>query len=154
MQINKDRNWKNCRRASLRLYIHHPYQLSHVTPSYALPLAVCILMLPMLVVAVEHKQLATMNSMTFNHTPLVLSSLNSVIPAMVLQNRVERSNVGHLSCSPSRSNIQRTSSSIGLKVCSSGRVMVVMLLLLLLSGDIEMNPGPLGECLDYCATHK
>ena len=31
--------------------------------------------------------------------------------------------------------------------------MVVMVLLLLLSGDIEMNPGPLGECLNWCATH-
>ena len=148
MQIDKDRNWKNYKRGSLRLYIHHPYQLSHVTASYAISLAVCILMLPMLVVVNEHKQLATMNSMTFSHSPLVLSSLNNVIPAMVLQNRVERSSVGNLSCSPSRSNVQRTSFSLGLRVCSRGRVMVVMLLLLLLSGDIEMNPGPLGECLD------
>ena len=149
MQINKNRNRKSYKRASLRLYIHRPYQLSHVTPSCALPLAVCILMLPMLVVVNEHMQLATMNSMTFSHTPLVLSSLNNVIPTMILQNRVEQSNIGHLSCSQSHSNIQHTSSSIGLKVCSRGRVMiVVMLLLLLLSGDIEMNPGPLGECLD------
>ena len=149
MQINKNRNWKSYKRASLKLHIHHPYQLSHVTPSCALPLAVCILMLPMLVVVNKHMQLATMNSMTFSHTPLVLSSLNNVIPAIVLQNRVEQSNIGHLSCSPSRCNIQHTSSSIGLKVCSRRKVMiVVMLLLLLLSGDIETNPGPLGECLD------
>lgn len=149
MQINKNRNRKSYKRASLRLYIHCPYQLSHVTPSCALPLAVCILMLPMLVVVNEHMQLATMNSMTFSHSPLVLSSLNNVIPSIVLQNRVERSNIGHLSCSLSRSNVQHTSSSIGFRVCSRGRVMiVVMLLLLLLSGDIEMNPGPLGECLD------
>ena len=31
---------------------------------------------------------------------------------------------------------------------------MVMLLLLLLSGDIETNPGPLGEYLDECVTHK
>ena len=148
MQINKDRNWKSYRRASLRLYIHHPYQLSRVTPSCALPLAVCILMLPMLVVVNEHKQLATVNSVTFSNTPLVLSSLNNVIPAVVLQNRVERSNIGYLSRSSSRSNIQHTSSSLGLRVCCRGRAMVVMLLLLLLSGDIETNPGPLGEYLD------
>ena len=148
MQINKDRNWKSYRRASLRLYIHHPYQLSHVTPSYALPLAVCILMLPMLVVVNEHKQLVTVNSLTFSHTPLVMSSLSNVIPAMVLQNRVEWSNIGYLSCSSSRSNIQHTSSSLGLRVYCSGRGVVVMLLLLLLSGDIETNPGPLGEYLD------
>ena len=144
MQINNNRNWKSYKRASLRLYVHHLHQLSHVTPSYTLPLAVCILMLPMLVVVNEHTQLATMNSVTFSHTPLMLSSLDSVIPAMVLQNRVARSNVGHLSCSPSCSNIQHTSN---LRVCSRGRV---MLLLLLLSGDIETNPGPLGECLHKC----
>ena len=148
MQINKDRIWKNYRRASLRLYIHHPYQLCHVTPSYAVPLAVCILMLPMLVVVHEHMQLATMNSMTFSHTPLALSSLNNVLPAMVLQNRRERSTIGHLSHSPSCSNTQRTSSGLGFRVCFRRSVMVVMLLLLLLSGDIEMNPGPLGECLN------
>ena len=148
MQINKDRIWKNYRRASLRLYIHHPYQLCHVTPSYAVPLAVCILMLPMLVVVHEYMQLATMNSMTFSHTPLALSSLNNVLPAMVLQSRVERSTIGYSSHSPPRSYTWRTSSGLGLRVCSRRSMIVVMLLLLLLSGDIEMNPGPLGEFLN------
>ena len=148
MQINKDRVWKNYRRASLRPHIHHPYQLCHVTPSYTVPLAVCILMLPMLVVVHEHMQLATMNSMTFSHTPLALSSLNNVLPAMVLQSRVERSTIGYSSHSPSRSYTWRTSSGLDLRVCSRRSMIVVMLLLLLLSGDIEMNPGPLGECLN------
>ena len=148
MQINKDRIWKNYRKASLRLYIHHPYQLCHVTPSYVVPLAVCILMLPMLVVVHEYMQLATMNSMTFSHTPLVLLSLNNVLPAMVLQSRVERLTIGYSSLSPPHSYTWHPSSGLGLRVCSRRSVIVVMLLLLLLSGDIEMNPGPLGECLN------
>ena len=103
MQINKDRTWKKYRRASLRPHIQH-HQLSHVTLNYSLPLAVCVLMLPMLVVAVEHMQLATtyrMNPldrcslMTFIRTPLVLPSLNNLLPAMVLQSRGVRLNTGY-----------------------------------------------------------
>ena len=91
MQINKDRTWKY-RRASLRPHIHH-HQLSHVTLNYSLLLVVCVLMLPMLVVAVEHMQLATtyrMNPldrcslMTFIRTPLVLPSLMVTPPLNTL----------------------------------------------------------------------
>ena len=161
MQIIKDRTWKNYRRASLRPHIHHHHhQLSHVTLNYAVPLAVCILMLPMLVVAIEHMQLTATyrmnpldrcNHVTFIRTPLVLPSLNNVLPAMVLQNRVVRLNIGYTSCFSSHSSVQHVFRSLGVRVYSSlGRrvVEVVVVLLLLLCGDIEMNPGPLGKCLD------
>ena len=159
MWINKDRTWKKYRRASLRPHIHH-HQLSHVTLNYSLPLVVCVLMLPMLVVAVEHMQLATtyrMNPldrcslMTFIRTPLLLSSLNNVLPAMVLQNRGVRLNTGYLSRFSSHFSVQRVFPSPDVRVYSRmGRrvVGVVVILLLLLCGDIETNPGPLGKCLD------
>jgi len=159
VQINKDRSWKNYRRASPRLYICQ-HQLNHVIPSYTLPLAMCILMLPMVMVAVEHKQLATtyhMNPvdrcshMTFSNTPMALPSLNNVIPAMVLLNRRMRLNIGCLLCFLPHSSIPLVSPSLGLRVYYSleSRVVgIVVIILLLLSGDIEVNPGPLGECLD------
>ena len=79
-------------------YIYHHCQLSRVTPSHTLIVGVCLLMLPMLELATEHVQLATMycrnpinhvhtRHMTFNHTNLV-PFLSNVLPAMVLQNRV------------------------------------------------------------------
>ena len=157
MQIIKDRSWKNYRRTSLRPHINH-HQLSHVTLSYALPLAVCILMLPMLVVAIEHMQLAATYRMNpldqcnhIIHTPLVLPSLNNVLPVMVLQNRGVRPNIGYTSCFSSHFSVQHVFPSLGVRVYSSlGRTVVgvVVVLLLLLCGDIEMNPGPLGKCLD------
>ena len=159
MCINKDRAWKKYRRASLRPHIQH-HQLSHVTLNYSLPLVVCVLMLPMLVVAVEHMQLATtyrMNPldrcslMTFIRTPLLLPSLNNVLPAMVLQNGGVRLNTGCASCFSSHSSVQHVFPSLGVRKYSSlGRrvVGVVVVLLLLLCGDIKTNPGPLGKCLD------
>ena len=150
---------RNYGRAVVRPHIQH-HQLSHVTLNYSLPLAVCVLMLPMLVVAVEHMQLATTyrmnpldrcNHMTFIHTPLVLPSLNNVLPAMVLQNRGVRLNTGYLSRFLSHSSVQHVFPSPDVRVYSrKGRrvVGVVVILLLLLCGDIETNPGPLGECLD------
>lgn len=120
----------------------------------------CILMLPMVMVAVEHKQLATtyhMNPvdrcshMTFSNTPMALPSLNNVIPAMVLLNRRMRLNIGCLLCFLPHSSIPLVSPSLGLRVYYSleSRVVgIVVIILLLLSGDIEVNPGPLGECLD------
>ena len=160
MQINKDRTWKNYRRASLRPHIQH-HQLSHVTLNYSLPLAVCILMLPMLVVAVEHMQLATTyrmnpldrcNHMTFIWTPLVLPTPNNVLPAMVLQSRGVRLNTGYASCFSSYTyiNVQSVSLTLSLRVFFSVArtvVAVVVILRLLLSGDVELNPGPLGEYL-------
>ena len=159
MQIIKDRSWKNYRRASLRPHINH-HQRSHVTLNYALPLAVCILMLPMLVVALEHMQLVATyrmnpldrcNHMTSYHTSLVVPSLNNVLPAMVLQNRGVRPNVGYTSCYSSHSSVQHVFPCLGVRLYSTLRrkeVGVVVVLLLLLCGDIETNPGPLGKCLD------
>ena len=110
----------------------------------------------MLVVAVEHVQLTMtdhMNlsnqrgDMTFSHAPLMLPPLNNVLPAMVLQNRIERLNIGYMLHSSSYCSVQCVSPSLGLRVYSSlgWRVVAVVALLLLLSGDIEMNPGPLSE---------
>ena len=139
-----------------RQYIYRHCQLGHVTPSYALIVGVCLLMLPMLELATEHVQLATMYYMdhinrahprhvTFNHTHL-LPFLSNVLPAMVLQNRVEWSNIKCLSYISSHSSVYRVSLSPA-PTCLERRVVVVLLLLLLMSGDIEMNPGPVGECV-------
>ena len=135
-------------------YIYHHYQLSHVIPGHAILLAVCIFMLPMLEVAAEHAQLTTTHHtnpadlhgglVTFSDSPLVLPSLDNMLPAMVLQNREVWANI-HRSHSLSHSNnchVFRLSVSYCLKV-----VVMVVVLLLLLSGDIEKNPGPDGE---YC----
>ena len=138
-------------------YIYRHCQLGHVIPGHAILVAVCILMLPMLEVAAEHKQLTNTHHTnpadlcgghaTFSNSSLVLPSLNNVLPAMVLQNRAVWSNI-HLSHSMSYSSIcGRVSLSLGLSVPSSvKKVVIVFTLLLLLSGDIETNPGPDGEC--------
>ena len=150
------KNWKSYQKASLRPHTCNIYQLSHVTPSFAVPLAVCILTLPLLVVVNEHVQL-TMSDPTFqcghttlNTAPLVLPSLDNVLPAMALQNRVARLNTGYASCLSFHSSVHCGSSSMSHRVYRRAlRVVgVVVALLLLLSGDIELNPGPLGKCLD------
>ena len=141
-----------------RQYIYNHCQLSHLTPGHAFTVSVCIVMLPMLGLASEHVQLKTtyhinpVNKMyiypchvSFHHTPLVLPSLDNVLPAMVLQNKVIKLNIGCWSHSSSYFTVQRASpswvySSLGRKV-----VGMVVFLLLLLSGDIELNPGPLSE---------
>ena len=136
-----------------RQYIYRHCPLCHVTTSYALIVGVCILMLPMLELAAEHVHLTTMyctNSINcvhlcFSHTHLLLF-LSHVLPAMVLQNRVALSNI---KCSSSHSSVCHVSLSSALTVPTSVKrvVGVVMLLLLLLmSGDVEINPGPFGEC--------
>ena len=134
------------------IYCH--CHLGHVTPSYALIVGVCLLMLPMLELATEHVQLTTMyyrnpinhvhtRHMTFSHTPLALPSLNNVLPAMALQNRVAWSNIN---C-PSHSSVRHvTLSPIAPTGLGRRVVRVVVLLLLLMSGDIETNPGPVCEC--------
>ena len=131
-------------------------QLGNVIPGHAILVAVCLFMLPMLEVAAEHKQLISTHHtnpadlcgshVTFGDSPLVLPSLDKVLPAMVLQNRAMNSNM-HLSCFLSYSSIhQHVSLSLGLGVPSSlKKVVMVVVLLLLLSGDIETNPGPIGE---------
>ena len=133
-------------------YIYRHCQLGHVIPGHAILLAVCIFMLPMLEVAAEHKQLTTTHHsnpagghLAFTHTPLVLSSLSNLLPAMVLQNRVVRSNMC-LSHSFSHSSICPIFFGLCLSVSYSvKKVVMVVVLLLLLSGDIETNPGPVGE---------
>ena len=140
------KSWKSYQKASLRPHTCHFYQLTRVVPSYAIPLAVCILILPML----EHVQLAATDHMNLigqcgHMTFRVLSSLDNVLPAMVLQERVVRLNIGHVSCSSPHFSVQHASPSLGVKVYSRT---VVIVLLLLLSGDIEVNPGPLGKYLD------
>ena len=135
-------------------YICHHCQLGHVIPGYAIIVAVCILMLPMLEVAAEHALLTTTHHltnpadlrgshMTFHHSPLVLPSFSNVLPSMALQNKVAK----YLSCSFSHSSICHASLGLGLSVPSYLKkvVGVMVVLLLLLSGDIETNPGPVGE---------
>ena len=130
-----------------RQYIHGNCLPSHVTPTRAVIWGVYLLMLPMLELATEHVQLTTtcrMNPVnqgppSRRHTPLVLPSLNNVLPAMVLQNikcLSYISSVRHVSLSPAPT----APTGLGRRV-----VGVVVLLLLLMSGDIEMNPGPVGE---------
>ena len=150
-----------------RQYIYHPCQLGHVSPGLSLLVSVCVLMLPMLGLVDEHAQLTTMYHMntinqwnvhslhmTFRQTPLVLilPSLDNVLPAVALQNRITRSIIGCPSYTSSQSGVYRTlpilhldlPSGLGKRVVAHG---VVLLLLLLLSGDIETNPGPVGEFL-------
>jgi len=150
------KNWKSYQKACLRPPTCHIYQLSHVTPSFAIPLAVCILILPLLVVVNEHVQLTMSDPtfqcghMTLNTAPLLLPSLDNVLPAMSLQNRVARLNTEYTSCLSFHSSVQCASSSMSRRVYfrrTLGVVGVVVALLLLLSGDIELNPGPLGKCL-------
>ena len=148
-------------------YIYRHCQLCHVTPSYAVIVGVCILMLPMLELANEHVQLTTMcymnhinhvppPRMTFSRTPLELPSLNNVLPAMVLQNQLTWSNIKCSSSTSPYSRMCRFSLSPA-PIASTGLgrvVLVVVLLLLLMSGDIETNPGPVGECIFLmCIVH-
>ena len=133
-----------------RQYSFRHCQPCHVNHAQAVIWGVCILMLPMLELATERVQLTTtcrMNPikhgppsrMTFSHTPLLLPSLNNVLPAMVLQSNKclsYISSVRHVSLSPAPS----VPTGLGRRM-----VRVVVLLLLLMSGDIETNPGPVGE---------
>ena len=139
-------------------------QLGHVTASHAFLLAVCIFMLPMLVVAAERMQLATTDHMNpmdqrcihlhhrnFKHAPLMLPSLNNILPAMALQNEIVKSNIWCLSRSSSHTSARCVSFSPSFTIPSGvGRMVVgvVVVLLLLMSGDIEMNPGPVGEYIN------
>ena len=140
-----------------RQYIYRYCQLCHVTTSCAVIVGVCILMLPMLELVTERVQLTTTcyinhvppPRMNFSHTPLELPSLNNVLPAMVLQNQLAWSNIKCPSYTSPHSSVCHTSlgstlpSGLGRRVIEV--VGLVVLLLLLMSGDIETNPGPLGE---------
>ena len=141
-----------------RQFIYRYCQLCHVTTSYAVIVGVCIVMLPMLELAIEHMQLATTchinhvcpTHMNFSHASLELPSLNNVLPAMVLQKQLAWSNIKCSSCTSPHSRVCHVALSSGSTIPSGlGRrvVGVVVLLLLLMSGDIETNPGPVGECI-------
>ena len=131
-------------------YVYCHYQLGHVTPGNVLLISVCILMLPIVQLSAEHVQLATkyhanpinqsQHHMNISHTPLVLSSLSNLLPAMVLQNSVVRSCSLPTSSHFSVRYIPNLSSGLGRRV-----VGVMLAVLLLLCGDIETNPGPVGE---------
>ena len=119
----------------------------------------------MLVLVDEHVQLTIMNHMNpINqwsghpccdhmvscHTSLALPPLNNVIPAMALQSTVVRSNIGCASYSSFHSGVRHVPPILHLNLPSGlGRRLVgmVLVLLLLLSGDIETNPGPVCEFL-------
>ena len=110
----------------------------------------------------EHAQLTTMYHMNPIHqwyvhlchdhmtscpTSLVLPSLNNVIPTMVLQNTIVRMSVRCPLYTLLRTGVHHVF-SIDLPTSLGKRVVgVVLVLLLLLSGDIETNPGPVGEFL-------
>ena len=129
---------------------HHCY-LGHVPCGPALLASVCIFMLPMLGLAAEHVQLRTTYYMinwwschvTLSHASLVLPSLDNVLPAMVLQNRV----LWLTRCPLSNSglHVYNNPAPIISSDLITRLVGVVLVLLLMLSGDIETNPGPVGE---------
>ena len=138
--------------------------LGHVTPGNALLISVCLLMLPMVQLSAEHVQLAITYHVSpinqwyahnhglhvnISHTPLVLPSLANVLPAIVLQNSVVRWNISCLSYTSSQSSIHRIPPSHLLSGLGRSVVALVLAFLLLLSGDIETNPGPLGWFLYY-----
>ena len=136
-------------------YIYRHCQLCHVTTSDVLIVGVCVLMLPMLELATEHVQLTTTCHINHVHPPRInahymtfihlLPFLSNVLPAMVLQNQLSWSNIKH----SSRSRVCHVALSpapTALTGLATRVVRVVVLLLLLMSGDIETNPGPVGEC--------
>ena len=138
-----------------RQYNFRHCQPCHVIPAQAVIWAVCLLMLPMLELATEHVHLTTtcrmnpvnrgpLSPVNFSHTPLVLPSLNNVLPAMVLQNRV---NIKCLSYISSVRHVSLNPAPTALTGQGRRLVRMVVLLLLLMSGDIETNPGPVGEWL-------
>ena len=150
---------KVCRRP--QQYIYHHCQLGHLSPGLGLLVSVCVLMLPMLRLADEHVQLTTMyhihsinqwhvhlRHMIFSQIPMVLPSLGNVLPAMILQNRVVRLNIGCPLNTLAQSGVHCVPPNLSLASGLGRRVVgVVLVLLLVLSGDIETNPGPVGEFL-------
>ena len=141
-----------------RQYIYRHCQPGYVTPGNALLISVCFLLLPVMRLTAEHVQIATVYQMTsitqlhvlrhhmiLSHT---LPLLSNVLPAMVLHNCVVKLNIG---C-PLHTSFHFRVSHIPFSQCpnhpfSLGKMVVgvVLALLLLLSGDIETNPGPVGE---------
>ena len=133
---------------------HHIHYHIHTVPGHALLVTVCIFMLPLLVLSVLLNTTRTphqprRNSSPLSHChwtpPMMLPHLDTVLPALVLQNN--RAVQLNIRSSSSHSRVRRVSPSPGLSVPSGlGRMVVGMILLLLvLSGDVETNPGPVGE---------
>ena len=130
-------------------YIH--CQLGHVIPGHAILVAVCLFMLPMLEVAAEHKQLTFTHytnpadlcgcHVTFSHSSLVLPSLNNMLPAMVLQNRVVWSNI-HLSHPLSHSSICHVFLKLSLSVSYSLKVVWMVVILLVTKWRHRVKPRP------------
>ena len=127
-------------------YMCQHYQPGHVTPRHPLLVLVCIFIL-----TTDHSNSIKQwhgypRQMTFSHSPLALTFLNNVLPAMVLQSRVVGMKIG---CTFSFHPVRHVLPSLGLSVPSGLKraviVGMVVILLLLLSGDIEVNPGPLSE---------
>ena len=150
MKAYRERQWQyNC----------NPCQLVHVSPGNALLISVCLLMLPMLGLATEHVQLTTMchtkpinqwhlheHHMTFHKAPLMLPSLNNILPAMGIQNGLTRSNIKYLSSQSSTCHVF-PSPAVFVAFCLGRMIIgVVVVLLLLRCGDVETNPGPVGKC--------
>ena len=79
------------------------------------------------------------------HKKVKTNTINHVLPAMVLQNNAARSNIGCPSYTSSKSDVASIL-HLNLPTGLGKRVVGLMVvLLLLLSGDIETNPGPVGE---------
>ena len=70
------------------------------------------------------------------------------LPAMVIQKSVTRSNIRCPSCTSSHSGVHHVHTIPCLSMSSGVEWRVVMVLLLLLSGDIEKNPGPVLSVAD------
>ena len=138
---------------------HHQFRL---IPGHALFVSACIFMLPVLGIAAEHFQIITTchinpihqwhvhpHRTNFNHKTIELPSLNNVLPAMILENIVVRLN---RRCLLHTSFHSKVSHSLCFMIgptygVEKKMVKVVVVLLLLLSGDVETNPGPIGKFL-------
>ena len=86
---------------------------------------------------------------TFRHAHLVIPQLKNVLPVLVLQLNI----ACQILCSLSHFRLFCASPTPGLGIPSGlGRMVSgVIALLLIMSGDIETNPGPIGEFLVYVA---
>ena len=134
-------------------YICHHCQLG-VTLGHALPVSVFMLgfsAVNMELTTTYHINFISQwyvhpHHMTFRYAPLVLPFSN-ILPTMVLQCGVLWSNIRSFFYSSSHFDISVTASLNLNLFFSLGRsiMRLVLLLLLVLSGDVELNPGPLGE---------
>ena len=89
----------------------------------------------------DHQKVQTipLNVYQRQQQPLVMPFLNDVLPAIVLQKRIVRSRIGS-ALSFACPHLFPILLHLGRSV-----VRIVMVLLLLMSGDVELNPGPVGE---------